>query len=234
MNAVIVDDEKNGRDLLSSMLKTHCEDVMVVATAASALEGIKVIQKHSPDLVFLDVQMPHGTGFDLLEAFPKRNFEVIFTTAHQEYAIKAIKEDARDYLVKPIDPDDLESVLERVRELRSEKAHASATNRIGIPVAGGIKYTDPKNIIRLEGDGSYTHIYLLNGEKLLVSKNLKELEKLVSTENFYRSHNSHLINCNHVAEYNKTDGGYIVMCDGSTSPLSRRRKDEFLVRMSEK
>ena len=234
MNVVIIDDEKNGRDLLSSLLKIHGEDVVVVATAASALEGIKVIQKHNPDLVFLDIQMPHGTGFDLLEAFPSRDFEVIFTTAHQEYAIKAIKEDARDYLVKPIDPDDLEAALARARDLRSEKEHVSTANRIGIPVAGGIKYTDPKDIIRLEGDGSYTHIYLLNGEKLLVSKNLKELERLVSAANFFRSHNSHLINCNHVAEYNKTDGGYIVMCDGSTSPLYRRRKDEFLVRMSEK
>jgi two-component system LytT family response regulator len=231
INAVVIDDEKNGRDFLTALLKNHLDDVTVVATAASALEGIKAIQQHQPDLIFLDVQMPHGTGFDLLEAFPERNFEVIFTTAHQQYALKAIKEQAKDYLVKPIDPDDLETAIERVR--LTNNGGKKGNQRIGIPISGGIKYTETSDIIRFEGDGSYTHIILNEEPKILISKNLKELERLVPEGVFFRSHNSHLINCDYVVEFNKADGGAILMSDGSSVPIARRKKDDFLLRMND-
>lgn len=229
IKAIIVDDENEARDLLSILLNEYFNDVQIIGVAASALEGVKLIQKGHPDVLFLDVQMPGGTGFDLLEAIPNRKFEVVFTSAHQKFALKAIKEEAKDFLVKPIDIDDLEGAINRVRKIKNSKqAQNSISSRIQIPVSGGIKFIEPNNISRIKGDGNYTTVYLLEGEKILVTKNMKQMESLLSSKEFFRSHNSHMVNLDYIKEFSRIDGSFIIMSDGTTVPLSRRKKDEFI------
>ena len=149
IRAVIVDDEVGGRKLLNDMLNLFCKDVSVEAE-------VQIIQKHKPDVVFLDINMPYGSGFDLLKAFPDRDFEVIFTTADQEFAIKAIKEEAKDFLVKPIDVDDLEKAIDRIRKIKEKESKAGCINsKIEIPINGSIRFVDPSSIIRVEGGGLF-------------------------------------------------------------------------------
>jgi len=204
-----------------------------------------VITKEKPDLVFLDVEMPHGSGFDLLAVFPEKDFDVIFITAFNHYAIRAIKFSAVDYILKPININEFIEAVKRVEEARDAKSDrnvnfntlfenlkTSMPSKLAIPTSNGMEYLNTKDIIRVEADRSYSWFYLQGEIKHLVSRNLKEYQELLSDRNFFRTHNSHLINLEHVKKYIRHEGGYIEMIDGSTVPISRGKKDLFLEHMS--
>jgi len=185
IKSVIIDDEKKGRETLKNMLAKYCNNVEVVDEANSAKNGKEIIENHNPDLVFLDIQMPHGTGFDMLEDVEEVNFEVIFTTAYDQYAIKAIKFAALDYLLKPIDIDELKNAVDRVKnKLASVDTNKNfeiflqnlkgINKKIALPTAEGVSFIETKKIIRCEADGNYTCFFLANENKILVSKTLKE------------------------------------------------------------
>ncbi len=243
IKSVIIDDEKKGRETLKNMLAKYCNNVEVVDEANSAKNGKEIIENHNPDLVFLDIQMPHGTGFDMLEDFEEVNFEVIFTTAYDQYAIKAIKFAALDYLLKPIDIDELKNAVDRVKnKLASVDTNKNfeiflqnlkgINKKIALPTAEGVSFIETKKIIRCEADGNYTCFFLANENKILVSKTLKEFEELLTDYDFFRVHNSHLVNLNHVVKYLKVGGDIVVMTDGSKIEISRRKKEAFLERLS--
>lgn len=245
IQAIIIDDEAGNRENLQNLLKRHCTNVSVTGTAASAIEGIDAIEHHRPDLVFLDIEMPNGNGFDLLESLPKIDFEVIFVTAFDHYAIKAIKFCALDYLLKPIDLLELKVAVQKVGEKmanarKNEKMEVFMQNRrnpqavkkIALPTADKVDFVSVNEILRCQAESNYTHIFLTNGQKILVSRTLKEYEELLADFNFLRVHQSHLINVAEVKTYVKRDGGYIVMSDESEVTVSRQKKDTLLERLA--
>ena len=245
IKVVIVDDEIDAVKSVELVLKNYCTNVKVVGIAHSALQGIKVINEKKPDLVLLDIDMPHGSGFDLLEGLPERKFLVIFVTAYNEFAIKAFKVNAIDYILKPLDIDDLITAVEKAEKLIDKNKEnlpdyesllktikPIPCNKISIPTRDAIEFIDPCEIIYIEGDGSYSKIFFNNRKELLVSKNLKEIQDMLDENAFFRSHNSQIVNLNHVAKFNIKEGGYIEMSNGTLINLSRRRKDEFMEAMS--
>ena len=242
LKACIVDDEKKGRDILQFLLNEYCKDIEVIGQADSVDTAFDFINKNHPDIVFLDVEMPRGSGFELLKRFDKIDFKTIFVTAHNHYAIKAIKFAAIDYLLKPVDVDELIQAVKNVTAFPKNniQQHYTGflenieTNRIGkiaIPVKDGMTFLSPNDIIRLEADGSYTHIFT-STEKLTASKNIKEYEALLQDMNFFRAHHSHLINLNFVKSFSRLDGYFANMSDGSSVEVSRRKKDHFLQLMN--
>lgn len=243
INAIIVDDETKSREILQELLTRYCPDVRVIGTADSIKPAEELINAMKPDLVFLDVEMPFGNGFDLLEKFEKINFEIVFITAYDHYALKAIKFSALDYLLKPVDIDDLENALSKVDEkLKNKKGDISQqvqtflssikskdkTKKIGIPSSDGIAFVNVADIVRCESDVNYTNIYFKDKTKITVPKTLKEYEDMLTDYNFFRVHNSTLINMDHVKQYLKGNGGFVVMTDGKEVEVSRRKKAEFL------
>ncbi|CAN5585710.1 LytTR family DNA-binding domain-containing protein [soil metagenome] len=242
LKAFIVDDEKKGRDSLYRLLEEYCKNVEVIGDADSVESAYLFIIKHSPDLVFLDVEMPGGSGFELLKKFEKINFKTIFVTAHSHYAIKAIKFAAVDYLLKPVDVDELIAAVSHVEEMPAgaalqqyagllENVDHHRSGKIAIPVKDGVAFINPTEIIRLQADGSYTHIYTCTG-KYTASRNIKEYEELLQDLNFFRAHNSHLINLSHVKHFSRAEGYFAQMSDGSSVEVSRRKKDHFLQLMN--
>lgn len=236
---IIIDDERDAVAGLSLLLKTHCPEVKVIATASSPLDGIGIVRSVEPDLVFLDIEMPHGSGFDVLENFPERDFKTIFTTAYNHYAVKAIKFSALDYLLKPIDADELCCAIDKAknnsRKFEKEQRIVLFENlisdkpyKLAIPIKDGFQYVPIKHIVRIEGTGSYCTFYMSEGSKLVVSHNLGFYDELLEKNNFYRIHQSHLINLKHIHQYLKTGGGIIIMSDKSSVPISRRNRDGFL------
>jgi len=243
--AVIVDDEADAVQFITSLIEEYCPNINIAGKAHSAVEGTKVIQEVKPDIVFLDVEMPHGNGFDLLSNFPKKTFDVIFVTAFNHYAINAIKFSAVDYILKPININEFLDAVKKVEEKRSgtefressfatlfENLKSGHPRKLAIPTSDGMEYLDTAHIIRVEADRSYSWFYMSDGKKYLVSRNLKEYQELLNDSNFFRSHNSHLINLDHVKKFVRHEGGYIIMSDESSVPLSRGKKDLFLLRMS--
>jgi two-component system, LytTR family, response regulator len=237
LRTVIIDDDEDARSTLRSFLVQYCPNVEIVAEADGVSSGYKAIMIQDPQLVFLDIQMEDGTGFDLLEKIRNPQFNVVFTTAFDEFAIKAFKYSAIDYLLKPIDPDELikavtkirnqeDGYLERFEELKN--ATNGVLNRITLSAHDGITVVHIDSILRLESDSNYTHFFLKSGEKITVPKSLKEYEAILPSHLFFRTHQSHIINLNFVKKYVKEDGGYILMEDGSEVLVARRRKDEFL------
>jgi two-component system LytT family response regulator len=244
MKAIIIDDEKKGRDTLNLLIEKYCQDVKVVALAQSADEGYSLVKQHQPDVVFLDIEMPNGNGFSFLEKFDTINFKVIFTTAYDNYAIKAIKYHALDYILKPIDIDELKNAVESAKKFIDKPAEGQireflvsrkleSDNKLGLPVKDGIAYVNVADIIRIESDGSYSTIYLTAAQKYVVSKNLKEYEDILPVSLFFRVHKSHIINIKRVKKYIRTDGAYVEMDDGSVVEISRRKKDDFLELMNQ-
>lgn len=243
---VVVDDEQYAVDFIISVIKEYCPDLEVTGKANNVAEGIEVIGKQKPDLVLLDVEMPNGTGFDLLSHFPEKNFDVIFITAFNHYAIKAIKFSAVDYILKPINISEFVEAVNRVIKKQTgnstglnekfrmlmENLKTPAPSRLAIPTTEGMEYLNPREIIRIEADRSYSRFYLTGDRKMLVSKNLKEYQDLLGDRYFFRPHNSFLINLKYVKKFVRKEGGYIEMTDGSQIPVSRNRKDVFLVHMS--
>ncbi|MEO1449652.1 MAG: LytTR family DNA-binding domain-containing protein [Bacteroidota bacterium] len=227
IRTLIIDDEQNSQEVLKTMLKTYCPDLEVVGVASSPLEGIKRIQQLKPALVFLDVRMPGGTGFDVLEAFPERKFAVIFSTAYDQFAIQAIKARALDYLLKPINALELEQAVARIKEKPQAPPPKKSVEQLALPTLAGYTFVEIRDIIRVEGSGNYSTIYLNTGQTLTISKNIKFLEDRLQHTFFFRPHASHLINLQAIKRYLRKDGGVIEMQDGYSVPLSRRRKEQF-------
>jgi two-component system LytT family response regulator len=246
LKTIIVDDEPNAVDFISSIIGEYCPDLEVVGKASNVSEGIQKIQETKPDLVFLDVEMPNGTGFDLLAHFPEKDFDVVFITAFNHYAIKAIKFSAVDYILKPINITEFIEAVKSVIHKRStsymqsnegfkalmENLKSAYPSRLAIPTADGMEYLNPKDIIRIEADRSYSWFYLAGNRKILVSRHLKEFQDLLGDRYFFRPHNSFLINLKYVRKYVRKEGGYIEMQDGAQIPVSRNRKDLFLIYMA--
>jgi len=248
IKAVIIDDEQGARNYLSKLIAEFCSNVEVVATAESADEGMKVINELKPELIFLDINMPYKSGFELLEQMEEINFEVVFTTAHNEYAIKAIKFSALDYLLKPIDVSELQAAIERAKDKIMNKAfsgdklkvflsnlrNANNTNaQVSLPTMDGYIFMKINDIVRCEANGAYSDVHLTNGDKMIISKNLKEMDKMLSSNSFFRTHKSHLVNLNHVRRYYKGKGGTVLLSDGSSVEVSVRKKESFLQYVSQ-
>ncbi|MFT3947349.1 MAG: LytTR family DNA-binding domain-containing protein [Agriterribacter sp.] len=246
INAIIVDDERHCVDRLSGLLNDHCRSSVRILdsynTIETAIEGSLRLQ---PDLIFLDMQIHDRTGFDLLKGIDEINFDVIFTTAYEKYAVQAFKFSAIDYLLKPVDAEELKNAVEKMQQRLSKietakkidnlldnmKAMNTASKRIGIHTVSGISYVTVGDIIRCESDINYTTIFLKNNKKMVVAKTLKEFEELLTEYNFFRVHNSHLVNLSLVRNYHKGKGGYITMEDGSNIDVSTRRKEELLKKL---
>ncbi len=244
MKAIIIEDEKSNRDNLAKILSEYCPTVDVVDLCASAISGRKSIVEHQPDLIFLDIEMPGGNGFSLLESIDEINFEVIFVTAFNHYGIKAVKFCALDYLLKPVDILELSQAVEKVEKRLAEKSEnlrmktmlsnrqTNAHNpKIALPLSDKIEFIEIASIVRCQGEGNYTHIHQTSGNTILASKTLKEFDELLSDHYFLRTHQSHLINLNEVQSYEKRDGGYIKMKDGSSVSISRQRKEMVMQRL---
>lgn len=248
ITAVIIDDEQGAANSLKILLSELAIKVVCLGTAHSALEGIKLIRSVQPQVVFLDINMPFYDGFDLLEYFDDPDFFVVFITAHEQYAIKAIKYQAFDYLLKPIDTDELELCVSRIHskieqgevpysknmdDARPAGAEQKAHNRqLAIPIRDGVVFIRQEDIIRVEGEGSYSVFYTSDTGKYISSRHLKEFEDMLPEHIFFRIHKSHLINIRKVRKYLKTDGHYVEMEDGSVLEVARRRKDDLLQLMN--
>lgn len=246
IKTVIIDDEVDAVDFISSIIKEYCPSLEVTGKAFNVNEGVQEILDKKPELVLLDVEMPNGTGFDVLARFPEKSFEVIFITAFNHYAIKAIKYSAVDYILKPINITEfIEAVNKVVQKLPSDKGAGNDSfkvlienlktakpSRLAIPTSDGMEYLNPREIVRIEADRSYSWFFLTGNRKILVSKNLREFQELLGDRDFFRSHNSHLINLKYVKKFIRKEGGYIEMADGSMIPVSRNKKDLFLAHMA--
>ncbi|MGV3632122.1 MAG: LytR/AlgR family response regulator transcription factor [Bacteroidota bacterium] len=240
MKVVIIDDEKNNSELVSNLLAMFCKEVEVLAIADSVQSGYQAIINNKPDLVFLDIQMPDGTGFDLLQCFDNYDFKVIFITAHQEYAIEAFKICAIDYILKPLSPPLLISAVkkaeqaisstelnQKIKNLLSNVSEGGQEKKIVLKTMERIYSVGIQEIIRFESEGSYTTVFLKDGKKIVVSRLIKEFDEMLSSDNFTRVHQSHLINMDYLFCFEKTDN-QIVMKDNSLIPVSSRKKEHVL------
>ena len=247
IRAIIIDDEEHCINRLSTLINEYCgANVQVVESCDSVEQGLTCIRKLHPDLVFLDVEIHDKTGFDLLKQVNKIDFNLIFTTAFDKYAVQAFRFSAIDYLLKPIEPSDLVQAVERVKEKISKEEISAkievlfhnlkniqgVSKRINVPTMNGLVFLHVDEIIRCQSDINYTTIFLKNKQKLLVAKTLKEFEELLTEYNFFRVHNSHLINLAYIKSYNKGKGGFVSMIDNSEIEVSTRRKEEFLKKLS--
>ncbi len=239
IQAIIIDDEKSSRVTLFNMVSEFCEGVEIVAVVPSVATGVTAINKHQPDLVFLDVEMPIHNGFTLFDHFPAPTFNVIFTTAFEKYAIQAFKFSAIDYLLKPIDLEDLRFALKKViekKEVASTKDKLkilkenlnNVCNKLALPTMEGYHFIELKDIIRCESQNNYTFFHLKNGKKILVSKTLKIYSTLLKEYNFFRINRSDLINLNHIVQYGRQKSPSITLTDDTILTISQRRKEAFL------
>ena len=245
IKAIIVDDEQHCIDALQTMLEKKCPGVNVTGSAKSVKDAKGLVDELQPDLVFLDVEMPYQNGFELLLLFEKVNFDVIFTTAYEQYALKAIKFNALDYLLKPFSVKELQDALEKFREkkinklkdtgvspmdvfLQNMKTMQQTHKKIALPTINGLVFMPVQNIVRCESTGNYTRIFFTDKKNLMVSRPLKEFEELLSDVDFFRVHNSHLINMQQMQSYIQGEGGFALMSDGTQVEVSRRRKADFL------
>jgi len=247
LKIIIVEDEKHSRETLVNLLAEFCEGVEVIGTASNVDEAVAVITEKRPDLVFLDIELHSGTGFDVLNRLKGQAFEVIFTTAYEQYAIQAIKFSSIDYLLKPIDIEELQMAVDKAQKRKSEedykrqmevllsnvKPDSSKNRNVCLSTAEGIEFVKLHDIIYCEANGSYTNFYFTDGGKIIVSKHLKEYENLLEDHYFMRVHNSFLINLREVKKYVKSEGGYILMNNDALVSISPKKKDEFLARMRE-
>jgi len=230
--AIIIDDELIGINALKVLIEKHTPEVKVVATATDPVKGIDLIEDYKPDVVFLDVSMPTMNGFDLLEKLQYKDFKLVFTTAHQEFAIKAIKNKAHDYLLKPIDIGELRNCIANITNGITENASKKSTkNLVELHVKDGIIFIRFQDIIRLEASGSYTVFYLENKVRHVASKNLKECESMLDPVMFFRCHPSHIVNLKKVVKMVSTDGLFAKMTDDSMPEILRKNKESFLERL---
>lgn len=243
IQTIIIDEEQPCIDRLSSILsENHQDTIQLCASFRSLASGMEGIKKVKPELVFLDVMPENDTAFDLLQRLGRFDFELVFTTAYETYAVKAFKCGALDYLLKPVEADDLKQTIDKLKErilshqllsrlevlMHNLDDVRNFSKRIAVPTMSGLTFLNIQDIIRCQSDVNYTTLFLANSRPLLVSKTLKEFEELLQGYHFFRVHNSHLINLHHLKSYNKGKGGYVIMNDNSEIEVSTRRKVCFL------
>ena len=234
LECYILDDEQNAVDALKALLnKKFAGQVHVAGSHTDPMVAIDEIESLQPDVLFLDVEMPGMSGLEVLRHFPERKFQVIFTTAHERYALPALKAEATDYLVKPLSPQDVYDALKKCMAHTSSNPEVKSppSHRLALSTANELLLVDTEDIIRIEADNNYSIFYFTNRPKLLISKTLKEFEEHLTSHNFFRIHQSHLVNLNHVGSVQSEDGGYVVMKQGDKVEISRRRKAEFMARL---
>jgi len=233
LKAIIIDDENAAIGYLKKLIEEFTPQVQVICTASNALEAVKKIKSHPVDLIFCDIEMPGGTGFDFLEAIDSINYKIIFTTAYDAYALKAFKMKADGYLMKPIDVDDLEDLVEK---FMVEKVKPGSENNtvLSFRTQESVEFVKSQDVIRIKGEGNYSTIFVKNGQKIVVSKNLKQLQEQLPVDSFLKTHKSHIINPTHIVRFIKTAGGYFEMIDQSTVPVSRRKKETILKQLTSK
>jgi two-component system LytT family response regulator len=247
LKSIIVDDESKSGESLKILMEDFCEGVTVCALCKTVDEGIEAIREHQPDVVLLDIQMQRETGFDLLEKIGQIDFEVIFTTAHSEYAIKAFRFSAIDYLLKPIDLEELKHSLGKVKKkvgqgvsarlqqlMRNLKETSGENYKLALPTSDGLFFVKVSSIVYCEASSNYTEIVTDDGRKHIVSRTLKEYDEMLSDYSFYRIHNSYLINLNAVKKYIRGEGGSVVMITGQSLDVSKRKKEGFLARVAKR
>ena len=242
IKAIIIDDEVHCLKALSMLLEEHCPDVQLLEKCASARKGLEAIEKLQPELVFLDIEMPVMNGFELLEQLTEIPFAIIFTTSYDQYAIKAFRFSALDYLLKPIDPSELVSAVRKVKEqhhypiveqfqilLKQIKGKTTGLNKIAVPTSEGFELIPADEVIYFEASDNYTHLFRKNKSKVVARRTLKEMEEQLQDFSFFiRVHHSYLVNLNEVTKYVRGEGGYLVMNDGSTVNESRSRKEALM------
>lgn len=244
IRSIIVDDEVKSQESLKKILISFCKNVEVLALCQNVASAKEAIAQFKPDVVFLDVQMQRETGFDLLSSLNTIDFDVIFTTAHSEYALQAIKYSAIDYLLKPIDVEDLQRALDRVERkhqvdfseqvrqlLQNLKIGAPEKFKLTLPTSDGLIFVQASEILYCKASGNYTEIFMQNKIKHLISRPLKEYDDLLSAQNFFRVHHSYLINLSFIKSYVRGEGGYVIMSDDNSIDVSRRKKEAFLERI---
>lgn len=241
ITAIIIDDEAKGRLALREKIAAYCKQVQVLAEFSNGRDALLFIQQHKPQLIFLDIEMPRMNGFEMLNALPEKNFHVIFTTAYDQYAIKAIRYAAFDYLLKPIDIEELKTAVNNIEKKQQPQTQSQAAllqqniehpkkqlNKLAIPTLDGLLFFDINDIVHLEASSNYTCIHFLAKPKITASKTLKEFEEILPEDIFFRTHHSHIINLNYIKRYIKGDGGQIELQNGTYADVSRRKKEEFL------
>ncbi len=242
IRTVVIEDEGHSRKMLREMLHEHCRGILVVAEADSVQTGLVAITEQKPQLVFLDIELKSETSFEILEQLPEINFELIFTTAFDHYALKAIKFCAIDYLLKPIDLDELRIAVSKVEKrvdrdhlnrnlealLNNIKSASQNTHRIALSTLEGLLFVDVSDIIYCESNGPYTHFIFKGAGKIVTSKHLKEYEDLLRGYDFFRIHKSYLVNLREIKKYIRGEGGQLIMSDGAALPVSKQRKEDFL------
>jgi two-component system LytT family response regulator len=247
LRSIIVDDEFKSRESLKALIEKFCDNIQVAAVCQNGDEAIKAIDEHKPDVVFLDIQLQRETGFEILEKLDKIDFEIIFTTAYSEFAIKAFKFSAIDYLLKPIDINELRAAIEKAQKRIvgsiSERMAQLAQNlkgnsfrhaRLAIPATDGLVFINVGEILYCEASGNYTNIYMDDSRKFVVSRTLKEYEDLLEEQDFFRIHNSFLINLNSIKKYIRGEGGQVVMSNDKTLDVSKMKKKGFLEKIKMK
>ncbi len=242
MRVIIIDDEERARQSLVDLLRISNNDIEVIAEADSVRAGIEAIHDQNPELLLLDINMPDGTGFDLLKQLDNIDFQIIFITAYEEYAVRAFEFSAIDYLLKPVDPLKLTDAIEKAKQAVEQRnlglklnalfanldSPHSGHKKLVLKTAENIYIISTSDIIRCESDCGYTQFFLPDGKKILVSRNLKDYEEMLNGFGFFRIHQSHLINLKYIDHYSKLDGGAVVMKDKTTIPVARRKKEDFL------
>lgn len=237
-STILVDDESKSRTALRSFLTKYCPTIEIVGEAEGVKTGLEKIAELNPDVVFLDIEMNDGTGFDLIEQLPKATCEIIFVTAFNQYAIKAFRYSAIDYLLKPVNPEELVQAIAKLsdegrisqieQKLEALMSNKTSLQKIAIPSMEGIRLEEVDNILYCESDNYYTIIHLINGEKIVVSKTLKEYDKMLSEDGFLRIHQKYLVKVSEIKTYSKSDGGFITLNDGTHLTVSRRKKDDLV------
>jgi len=242
INAVLIDDDHNLRNGMKAMLSLYAPEINIIGEAESVKTGTQLIEKTNPEIIFLDIMMNDGSGFDILEQLNKKiSSHIVFVTAHEKFAIKAFRFSALDFLLKPVDPEDLQTVIKKIKNITNQNSenkniellleNISKKNeifkKIALSTSDGIHLFEIKNIIRCESVDNYTKFHFKNHKMVMISKTLKEYEELLSDQGFERIHQSHLINLNELKSYIKKDGGFVVMSDDSQLPVSQRKKERL-------
>jgi two-component system, LytTR family, response regulator len=243
IKAVLIDDEVNALEVLEMQLNNYCTGISIVEKCEGGEKGIAAIKQHKPDLVFLDIEMPRKNGFDVLSETRGLTYDVVFTTAYDQFAVKAFKYAALDYLLKPVDILELQAAVEKAKSKKGNAgmddkikmlfeqlslAQPQLSQRIALPVGDAMQLFAPDDIIRCESDSNYTYIFLAAGKKVLLAKTLKEIEETLRGLSFFRVHQSHLVNMNHISKVVKGEGSYLTMTDGASIPVSRNKKEAFM------
>lgn len=231
LRTVIIDDEPNQRENIRLILENHCENVKIIAEGKSAIEGAALVAKLNPAVLFLDIEMPGGTGLDLLKSYENMDTQVVLVTAHESYMHDAFKVNVFDYLVKPIDIDEMIDTVNRLHE--SARKEAIQTQKIGLPSSNGLVYVKKENIVFVSAQGSYSEVHFSSGEKMLISKNLKYFESILDENTFMRIHRSSIVHISHIKEFSRSEGGIVILSDGHEIQVSADKRERLLEKLAE-